>query len=78
MSSPRFETSDLRHAVFLLAKGFPLTDTSCSKGRVAFVFACSPEDARPYLGGDDRVSARALFAAWQTLRTLCDQAKSER
>lgn len=75
-TAPPFCTSDLRHAVFLLARGFPFLGAEDGDGRVRFYFQCSPQEAGTYFGPDDRVSARQLFSAWTSLRTLIDEHRS--
>ncbi|MGH7409164.1 MAG: hypothetical protein ACREKF_14300, partial [Candidatus Methylomirabilales bacterium] len=74
---PAFSTSDLRHAVFLLARGFPFLGADNGTGRVRFHFQCSPQEAGTYFGPDDRVSARQLFSAWTSLRTLIDEHRND-
>ena len=76
MSNPTYTTSDLRHACFLLARGFPFLGADSGDGRVKFSFACSTQDAGLYFSPDDAVSARQLFSAWHSLRTLIDDARA--
>ncbi len=76
MSNPTYITSDLRNACFLLARGHPFLGADSGKGRVKFIFACSTQDAGLYFSSDDTVSARQLFSAWHSLRTLIDDARA--
>lgn len=71
-TGPAFTTTDVRHAAFLLARGYELLGHDDGTGRLRFSFACSPRDAGAYFSPDDRVSARQLFTAWRHLRNLID------
>jgi len=73
---PTFATSDLRHAAFLLARGFQFLGPDTGNGRVKFSFACSQEEASTYFTPEDTVSCRHLFAAWHSLRTLIDDVRN--
>lgn len=74
---PTFVTPDIRHASFLLARGFPLLGAEDGIGRLRFAFACSAEEAATYFGQDDSVSARLLFQAWRHLRNLIDDHRND-
>ncbi len=73
-----FDTSDIRHGSFLLAREFPFLGADTDNGRVRFRFGCSAADAAAYFQADDLVSARKLFAAWHSLRTIIDDYRTGR
>lgn len=73
-----FSTSDLRHACFLLAKGFSFLGADTDNGRVKFSFGCSPEEARVYFTPADEVSCGRLFSAWKSLRSIIDEHRGNR
>lgn len=67
------EVSDLPAASFLLARGGKLVGTrrAAEGTRVVFCFAgVDQADLLCFYSGDDRVSARALFAAYRDLKGL--------
>lgn len=68
---PTFETPDIRHGCFVMARGARFLGAEDGTGRLCFRFECSPEEAAAYFG-DDTVSARALFQAWKHLRDVID------
>jgi hypothetical protein len=69
---PTFETCDIRHGSWIMARGKRYLDASDGTGRLTFRFDCSPEEAAGYFGSDDTVSARALFQSWKFLRDVID------
>jgi len=71
-TEPTFVTPDIRHASFLIAKGFKFLGAEDGTGRLRCSFGCSPEEAGTYFGQNDSVSARLLFQAWRDLRDLID------
>jgi hypothetical protein len=65
--------SDLPLAAFLLAEGHQLVRTEGPAHRRVFVFNVDDAIIARFYGGDDRVSARQLFAAYRDLRGLAAQ-----
>jgi hypothetical protein len=70
--TPKLEVSDLPAASFILAIGGKLIGIRRGDGsRVIFQFvAANQETLLRFYSGDDRVSARALFAAYRDLKGL--------
>ena len=73
-----YSTTDLELAAFLLARGSSLLDSSREQNKSRFTFQATPEDALAYFQGQDTVSARALFSAWRSLRTLIEEQRGRR
>ncbi len=73
-----YQTSDLELASFLLAKGAHLLDTSRQDNKSRFTLQVSPDEAMAYFRGEDSVSARALFSAWRSLRTIIEMQRGSR
>ncbi len=71
------KTPDLRLAVFLTARGYPLLRTeSNGQNRVHFVIEAPEAEIRAYYGPDDQVSAKRLFEQWRALRSLIDAGRA--
>ena len=68
-----YSTTDLELAAFLLARGSSLLASSRENNKSRFTLQASPHDALGYFQGQDTVSARALFSAWRSLRTLIEE-----
>lgn len=68
-----YSTTDLELASFLLAKGSALLESSRENNKSRFTFQVSSDEALAYFHGQDTVSARALFSAWRSLRTLIEE-----
>jgi len=73
-----YSTTDLDLAAFLLARGSSLLDSSRENNKSLFTLQASPEEAMAYFQGEDSVSARALFSAWRSLRTLIEEQRGQR
>ena len=71
-------TSDLELAAFLLARGSALLDSVREQNKTRFTLQASPEEALAYFRGEDTVSAKALFSAWRSLRTLIEDQRRSR
>ena len=69
----RYSTTDLELAAFLLARGSALLESSRENNKSRFTLQASPGEALAYFHGQDSVSARALFSAWRSLRTLIEE-----
>ena len=68
-----YSTTDLELAAFLLARGSAILESSREQHKSRFTLQASTEEALAYFHGDDGVSARALFSAWRSLRTLIEE-----
>jgi len=73
-----YSTTDLQLASFLLARGSVLLESSRENNRSKFTLQASPDAALAYFRGDDTVSARTLFSAWRSLRTLIEEQRRSR
>ncbi len=71
-------TTDLELAAFLRARGSALLDSFRENNKTRFSLRASPADAMAYFHGQDTVSARALFSAWRSLRTLIEEQRRGR
>ncbi len=76
--SETYTTTDLELAAFLLARGSALLASSREQHKTQFTLRASPDEAMAYFHGDDTVSARALFSAWRSLRTLIEEQRRSR
>ncbi len=77
-SGETYSTTDLELAAFLLARGSALLDSSREENKSRFTLRASHDDALAYFRGEDTVSARALFSAWRSLRTLIEEQRRSR
>ncbi len=73
-----YSTTDLELAAFLIAQGFALLDSFRENNKTRFSLRASQADALAYFHGEDTVSARALFSAWRSLRTLIEEQRRSR
>jgi len=73
-----YSTTDLELAAFLIARGSALLDTSRENNKSRFILEASQEEARAFFCGADTVSAKALFSAWRSLRTLIEEQRMVR
>ncbi len=76
--SETYTTTDLELAAFLLARGSALLDSSRENNKTRFTLDACYDDALAYFRGEDSVSARALFSAWRSLRTLIEEQRRGR
>jgi len=73
-----YSTTDLELASYLLAKGSALLESSRELNKTRFTLQASSDQAMRYFHGEDTVSARALFSAWRSLRTLIEEQRRSR
>src|SRR4051794_26537199 len=75
MSNTQYKTTELDLASFLRAQGHKLLRAQLKNRLVEFYFSASAENAVEEYFAGAQLSARELFAAHRSLRTLIQQAR---